>query len=289
MINNLLFQELHQGSINLKDVIDSRRSCRSFQVEPIEDDKIEKLKSFIEKLAVPFDHQVQVDLFQAQPTKKLYTIFNAPKINLAISSLTDYVSISKAGFVGQMVILYATSLGISTCWYGHYHLNTMEDLMPHLGNHKNDKNPRWSYGKEPVEGRRVICISPLAYWKNTGLRLVDRLQEKTISFKRKPIKDLLVDTDILDLNADILYALDYARKAPSAGNGQFWRFKVQSNTNIQVAMPIGYKHLKWEHPNVDIGITVCHLYLGLVEKGYKVDIHVYEDQGRGVWSLELTR
>jgi nitroreductase len=188
-----------------------------------------------------------------------------------------------------MAILYATSLGISTCWYGHYTLEELERIMPHLGNNKNLDNPKWGYGKGVVEGERAICISPLGYWKKEGLRLTDRITGSFMSYKRKEI-DALLDGEIKEesLAPEILYALDLARKAPSGANSQHWRFKVSSDLKtISIAMPVGYKHIKWEHPDVDIGICACHFWLGLMGKDIKSKVSVNEEEGRAIWRFEI--
>lgn len=46
---------------------------------------------------------------------------------------------------------------------------------------------------------------------------------------------------------------------------------------------IGYKHPKWKHPNVDIGITACHLWLGFKMKGIETKIDISDVNGCAVW------
>ncbi len=76
--------------------------------------------------------------------------------------------------------------------------------------------------------------------------------------------------------------------APSAANFQFWRFKVEPDQKtIYVSIPEGYKHPKWEHPIVDIGITACHLWLGLSMKGIDCKVEVEEVKGCAVWKFSL--
>lgn len=275
------------NKINYEKSINVRRSARSFFPDSVEEEKKRELMEYIETLTLPFEHSVEVRLFEADQTKKLYTIMESPRDNLAFISDTDFVSISKAGFVGELAILKATDLGLSTCWYGHYHLKELERVMPHLGRYINDKNPWFSYGKGPVEGRRVISITPFAYYKKKGARLMDRYLEATVSFKRKDLS-LLINKSVDSLPEELLFALDLARKAPSAGNGQFWRFNIsEDNRSIEIAMPVGYKHPKWEHPNVDIGICASHFWVGLELKGIKSEIEVFEDQDRAVWRFRL--
>jgi hypothetical protein len=51
-------------------------------------------------------------------------------------------------------------------------------------------------------------------------------------------------------------------------------------------MPVGYKHFKWEHPNVDIGICASHIWLGLVDRGFAPSVEVHEDRDRAVFSIK---
>jgi hypothetical protein len=52
-------------------------------------------------------------------------------------------------------------------------------------------------------------------------------------------------------------------------------------------LTIGYQHLKWEHPDVDIGICACHVWLGLVDQGLEPVVSVHEEDGRAVWQLSV--
>lgn len=273
----------------IKNSIDTRRSSRSYKMQAVDQEVIRSFKDFVQSISVPFTHNVEVRLFNAEPTKTLYLTMKSPPINIAFIAETDFVSISKVGFVGELVVLFAQSMGLSTCWYGHYKLSELERLMPHLQSMEQlkESNMGYGYAKGVTTGTRVICITPLGYYEDGGLRLVDRIMEKSVSFKRKEVKDLLVNGDDYEkLSDDVLYALDLGRKAPSAGNAQMWRFAFEDNfKTVIIAMPKGYSHLKWEHPNVDIGICACHVWLGLIDKGYDPSVSVVEDSGRAVWKI----
>lgn len=275
----------------IKDTIDLRRSARSYKMIDIDNDILKSIKDFAKSMSVPFDHNVQVEFFNAEPTKALYTVMKAPPLNAAFLAETDIISISKVGFIGELLILYAQSKDISTCWYGHYKLSELERLMPHLESPDQIKESIMGYGYSNgiTSGRRAICITPLGYYEEGGLRIMDRITKKTSSFRRKEIKDLLINpNDYNEISEDILYALDLGRKAPSAANSQMWRFGFEDSfKTITVAMPMGYKHFKWEHPNVDIGICACHIWLGLIDKGYNPNVSVKEDSGRAVWKLSI--
>lgn len=274
-------------NVDWESVINQRRSTRSFDKTPVEQEKLELLQKFYENIEVPFEHNVQIRLFKADVNKKLYMVFDSPPDGAAFIANTDVCSVAAAGFVGEFFVLYAARLGISTCWYGHYLTSELERIMPHLDIH--NEMPKWGYGKDQVEGQRAICITPLGYWKKDGVRLFDRITENFISYKRKPVMDIIENgPKEEDIPSEILFALDLARKAPSAANSQHWRFNVSSDSKvINISMPLDYKHIKWEHPNVDVGICACHFWLGLVMKDIACKISLNENQGCAVWKFEF--
>lgn len=274
--------------VNWESAINVRRSIRSYEMRDVDEGTMNRLKIFVRDMEVPFKNNVKIRFFKSSPDKRLYSSFVSPLDGMAFIGNTDIKSISTTGFVGEIIILYATSLGLSTCWYGHYSLKELERIMPHLGGNNFPEN-KWGYGKGVVEGERAICISPLGYWKKEGLRLTDRLTESFMSYKRKPVSAFLENGVTEDsLPQEILYAFDLARKAPSGANSQHWRFKVFPDLKtISISMPVGYKHIKWEHPDVDIGICACHFWLGLMIKNIKCKVSLSEEEGRAVWKFEI--
>ena len=241
-------------------------------------------------MEVPFKNDVKIRFFKADSNKRLYNnIKTAPPDGIAFITDTDITSISTAGFVGEMIILYATSLGLATCWFGHYLLAELERIMPDLEKKDSLPKPKWGYGNDVVDGERAICITPLGYWKKEGLRLLDRITESFMSYKRKPVGAFLENGMTEEsLPSEILYAFDLARKAPSAANSQHWRFKVSPDfKEVSIAMPVGYKHIKWEHPDVDIGICACHFWLGLMIKNISSKVSVNEENNRAIWKFEI--
>jgi nitroreductase len=275
--------------VDWESAINIRRSIRSYEMREVDVQSISSLENFIANMKLPFKHDVTISFFKEDSNKRLYTGFESPPDGMAFIADTDIPSISTTGFVGEMAILYATSLGLATCWYGHYSLEELERILPHLKINNTLPKSKWGYGKGVVQGKRAICITPLGYWKKEGFRLADRVTESLMSYKRKPVSAFL-ENGITEgsLPPDILYAFDLARKAPSGANSQHWRFKVSSDfKTISISMPVRYKHIKWEHPDVDIGICACHFWLGLVIKNIESKVSVIEEQGRAVWQFEL--
>ena len=92
-----------------------RHSVRVYLPDPLADDVTGQITTFVNELLLPFAHGVTVRPFKAAPGKKLYNNGINPVDNLALIAQTDLVSIAKAGFIGELVMLYAVGLGLSTC------------------------------------------------------------------------------------------------------------------------------------------------------------------------------
>ncbi len=269
--------------------VNTRHSCRSYQNVPVEAEVMEKLKAFAVSIDLPFEHDFELRFFKSVGRPLANNLKNPPPDCLAFMSRTDLVSIGKTGFAGELFMLYATGLGVNTCWFGHYILPEVECAMPHLGKHANDPTPSFGYSKDEVEGIRAICITPLGYWEQKGLRLADRIAGSMMSFKRKPLAELMENgADPEKLPYEIQYALDFARKAPSGGNSQHWRFEVSSDgKTLTIAKPKGYKHFKWEHCDMDVGICACHFWLGLQVQAIPCAVEPVLDGDRVIWRFSL--
>ena len=107
---------------NLSETVNSRRSARSYKLIPLKPETLATLSEYAKTVTPPFDCTTEIRFFKADPTKELYTMMKSPPDNVAFLSETDVVSIAKTGFMGELLILMAQSLGVSTCWYGHYKL-----------------------------------------------------------------------------------------------------------------------------------------------------------------------
>lgn len=90
-----------------------RHSVRNFLPNALPEKTLDELDRFIGNLEVPFEHSTTIRRFRAEPGKKLYNNgINGPD-NLAVFAQTDLLSVSKAGFCGELVILKLTSLGLT--------------------------------------------------------------------------------------------------------------------------------------------------------------------------------
>lgn len=274
----------------LVNAIALRHSVRTFAPTSAEDALLEKVMKFIDALSLPFDSNVRIHKFTAVPGKGLYNNGVNPPDNLAVFSQTDLVSVSKAGFAGELVMLYMVSLGLSTCWFGHYKLSELGKYVPGISTPERirESNMGYGYGKHVDVGERVICCVPFGHKDEKARRMMDFLAGR-VGKNRKPVETLLEEPNqAKNIPEEIRQVLEAARLAPSAGNSQMWRFGFEDDfKTITVAKPIEYKHFKWEHSDVDIGICAAHIWLELLQKGYEPSVSVQIDADRALWRFHV--
>jgi len=272
-----------------ENAIASRRSVRSFERKAVDPIFMASLQTFTRKIAIPFPHQVETVFFK---TRENYQLANnlkkPPEDGVAFVTQSDRIkNISAVGFVGELLILYAQGLGISSCWFGHYILDEIEQIVPCIDGIKENR-PRLGYGNGRIEGNHAICISPLGYFKSDGLRLLDRITAAAMSFNRKPLSELLLNVQETSLPETIQFALDLARKAPSAANTQHWRFAVDLDKKlIKIKRLEGFKHFRWEHDEVDIGICAAHVWIGLMIQNIQCEVAQVEEADDVIWEITL--
>lgn len=274
----------------LVKAIPVRKSVRTFEPAPLPEATVNALNSFVGSLEAPFQHGTRFEFFTVEPGKKLYNNGVSPVNNLAVMAETDLISVSKAGFVGELVMLYAVSLGLGTCWFGHYKLAELGRYIKGIASPEQIKASAMGYGfGHGVDvGVRAICCMPFGHRDESTKRFMDFVATKS-GAKRKPLEQLMEQPEQADrLPAPVRNALDLARLAPSAANSQFWRFGVsEDGKRITVAKPVGYRHFKWEHPDVDIGMCAAHIWLGLVNQGVTPKVEIKLDRDRALWSFVL--
>ncbi len=269
--------------------INTRRSVRSFERRAVDGDVMEQLKEFTVSLEVPFSHSIETRFFKSREGIAIgNSLLKPPEDAVAFLSETDLLSLAKVGFWGELVLLYANALGLSTCWYGHYVLPEIEYLLPDINRVPNPKS-KYGFGSSEGSERYVVCVSPLGYWKSDGLRALDRFASSLNSFKRKPLDERLLNgiTEVM-LPEYLRYALDLARKAPSGANTQHWQFAVSEDfKKVVIAKPKGYKHIKWEHPDVCVGCCAAHFWVGLTIQGIASTVVPTVDDDRVIWTFDL--
>jgi nitroreductase len=274
-----------------ENAINTRRSVRNYERKPIFPETMEKLQTFTSIIKTPFPHSVNIQYFKTRENKQLANNLKKPPEDAVafISDTNNHLNIAAVGFVGELVLLYAQGLGISSCWFGHYILDEIQQIVPNIDIIKNYNKPIVGYGKGNVNGIHAVCISPLGYFKSDSIRLLDRYASNMMSFKRKSLNELLKDniTEASLPNA-LRIAFDLARKAPSAGNTQHWKYFVSPDFKIiEITKLKGYTHFKWEHADVDIGISAAHFWIGLSIQNIDCELSQILDGDSIIWRFKL--
>jgi nitroreductase len=266
-----------------------RHSVRTFLPDPVGDGGMKLLERFWGGLSLPFPLDAKMVPFEAEPGKKLYNNGINPASNIALMSQTDLLSISKTGFAGELLMLYAVSLGLGTCWFGHYKLAEAGRHIDGISSPERIKESTlgYGYGRHVDVGERVICCMPVGRADESSKRVIDLIMRKK-GVNRKPVRQLMDKaSENADLPKDIEEILALASLAPSAANSQMWRFGLIGSKAITVSKPVGYRHFKWEHSDVDIGICASHIWLGLMHKGYEPKVEVRQDADRALWTFTV--
>jgi len=248
------------------ETIKKRVSCRSFDGGQLENNMKEQLRAFFrENSRGPFGNLLRfelVDLTEAERAelKSLgtYGVIKGASLFIAGAVTRGARAMEDFGFCMERNILFATTLGLGTCWLGGT-LNragfarkiglTAEELMP--------------------------AISPVGY--PAGKRsLTDRaFRFMAKSDRRKPWPELFFDGRPGDPLAKesagaLREALEAVRIGPSASNRQPWRIVRQgASFHFFLARTPGYDKMLGEIrlQDVDMGIALCHFELAAGERG----------------------
>jgi len=270
------------------DTIRKRVSCRSFDGRPPDDRKKERLRAFFrENTRGPFGNALRfelIDLTEAERAelKSLGTygvvkgafLYIAGAVKKGARALEDY------GYGMERNILYATALGLGTCWLG----GTLN---------------RAGFARKIAlaQDELMPAISPVGCpaQKRTLTDRAFRFMAK--SDRRKPWPELFFDggpgTPLARENAGAFgEALEAVRIGPSASNRQPWRIiREGASLHFFLARTPGYDKMTGEVKlqDVDMGIALCHFELAAAQLGIRGTWQVMKPAfDAGTWEYVLT-
>ena len=102
------------------EAVQKRISCRSFEERFIEEETLQKLEACVEELNA--ESGLHFQLFSSKDAGKPAIKMNGAMFSgrvytfAALVGGTDSESSEKVGYYGQKLVLYATQLGLGTCW-----------------------------------------------------------------------------------------------------------------------------------------------------------------------------
>lgn len=225
--------------MNMYDIIFSRKSIRSFYQETIDWEVIEDILRFADSLPmltkdIKVEFKLISNIEQNQGFNSPFAVRAPYYICLSSEKKDDYLL--NAGYLMQQLSLYIETKELGTCFLG-------------------AASPGWSL-KKTMTFDYVIALA-------FGKSKVPLYRDPFLA-KRSPEKELVVYKE--EAPADVRKMLDAARLAPSAYNGQPWRFVVYKNRihvfvkkNPWFAKPLDKLKM------IDMGIMLANMMISAEE------------------------
>lgn len=245
------------------EIIKARTSNRTYATKALDEKEKQNLAEYINTIDAPFNGSVRFKIVDnAAALNNNIKLGTYGVIKGASSFIVSAVSpgefnLEELGYKLEKIILYATSLGLGTCWLG----GTF-------------KKGEFSKAIKLEEGEILPIISPIGY-KAESKSIVEKLMRSVAgSSNRKVWEDIFFDGSFdkklkPEESGVFKDALEMLRLAPSASNKQPWRLiKDKSTIHFYLCHAKGYSNsLGFDMQRIDMGIAMSHFDLVLKEAG----------------------
>jgi len=253
------------------ELIRQRFSCRTYQERPIEPGLRGRLTEFISSVnRGPFGNPARFKLIAASEGDRralrrlgTYGFIKGATGFIAGATFEGEMFQEDYGYMLECLILYATDLGLGTCWLGGTFTKS-------------------SFARKIAlrQGEIMPCVSSVGYIAERP-RAVERIIRRGANAdRRKPWERLFFEGDFGEAmereNAgDYAQPLEMVRLGPSASNRQPWRVVRQgSDYHFFLQRAPNYKQRRMvrlftvaDLQRVDMGIAMCHFELSARERG----------------------
>jgi hypothetical protein len=255
----------------INKIIRARFSCRTYADRRIEENDLNRLVDFTRKCTTgPFGTKSRFEVAAAsegdsESLKGLGTygfINNAPGFIIGASKESGK-SLEDFGYLKEMIILYATDLGLGTCWLG--------------GTFTRSK---FAEKISAADTEIIPAVTAVGYVGSKPRKIDNRIRKSAGSDHRLPWEYLFYDVingaPLLQENTgEYLEVLEMVRLGPSASNKQPWRIiKDGILWHFYLLRTPGYRDNPYsakmkivDLQRVDMGIAMCHFELTANEKG----------------------
>jgi nitroreductase len=255
---------------SVSELIRSRYSCRVCLDGPVAGEITGKLTSFAETLTSgPFGAPLRFSIIasaegDSEELRGLgtYGFIRNPAGFIAGTAGEGKHNLEDFGFAMELLVLYATELGLGTCWLGGSFTRSRFSRKINLG-----------------EGEILPAVVSMGYpAEESRNHTIRRLAG---SDRRHPWEMLFFDYPSgLPLSKEKagIYTtpMEMVRLAPSASNNQPWRimkendsfhFYLNRNKGMKPGSPLNRLMRMADLQRVDMGIAMCHFELALHMKG----------------------
>lgn len=253
------------------DLIRKRTSVRTYLPTLIDDEKRNKLNKFIETFTVgPFGGKARFKLIAAKENKSeelrnLGTYgFIKGATGYIISAIKDESkNLEDLGYQMERLILYATDLGLGTCWLGGTFTKSSFAAKMNL-----------------ISDELIPAVTAIGIPSPKRRRTVKLTRKKANSDRRIDWEQLFFDETFgnplkRSPAEKFNLPLEMLRIAPSASNHQPWRIVRKQNLfHLYMHRSPGYNDRRinrWftnaDMQRIDMGIAMCHFELTAMELG----------------------
>lgn len=226
----------------LYDTIYKRKSVRNYKKEKLSATELNKIKEFLNKAKVlDEDINFEAKIVNSDDVKSLISIKSPHYLQFFSEEKGDYLL--NAGFILQQLDLFLSANELGACWFG-------------LAKPK----------KEIIAESNYEYVITLVFGKSAEENKRDSIED----FDRKDLEEIKEGDNYHNL-------LEAARLAPSATNGQPWYFKTESDkihvfqNKLNFLKKVFYKKMN----RIDMGISLCHLWLAALEYDYDFNFKRY--------------
>lgn len=265
------------------EIIQRRRSVRTYTEQPVPIDVKEKVRQYFQPLKGPFPVRIRfalLDQLEIRADEKIrlgtYGVIRGASSFIAGAVEKKDHNMEQFGYVFEHLILYLTSLGLGTCW------------MAATFN-KGKFSKAMKIGSEEV----LPIVSPVGY-ASEKRSLIETLMKPAPGLrKRKTWNELFFRNGFntpLDRAEAGSYAmpLEMVRLAPSASNKQPWRITREGGLfHFYLAHDPIYRRLfAFDIQKIDMGIAMFHFEWTAKESelkgGWEIQTPVLEKIPRGM-------
>jgi hypothetical protein len=237
-----------------------RHSERLYSGEPVTEGELSKLEKTCREFR-PFEG-ARAELVRSPPDDVFKGIVgsygkvrNAPHYVAFVRNDRVPNADVALGYMGEGIILEATSLGLNTCWVAGFFRPDV--VREHIG---------------VSDDESVTAVTPVGYAKEKCDRIESLRTDHNKPHRRHELSSL-VTKGSFPPREWMLKALEAARLAPSAVNRQPWRFLVEKDS-VTIIESISTNWFGRISYSLDCGIAMLHLELGALAAGV-----------RGEWTL----
>ncbi len=228
------------------NAVQTRISSRRYNGETIDGALLDQLDQTCERLSATPGAARAILVREAPPEVFTGLVGSYGRVEGA-PSLVAFVGTEDAahdvGYIGEAVILEATTLGLGTCWIAASFDPELAGSLAALG-----------------EGERVHAITALGHAADT-VKVAERLMRASVRARSRLPLDVIAPGHS-GWPAWALEAVSSLRLAPSGANKQPWRLHMDGDALVLAEAPKVY----WTAP-LDLGIAMLHAQLGAEHAG----------------------